>query len=47
MEDHVKKTSAEWGTAMKVLKKIETRDKYNNITMKKMMQNPGVVPFFK
>lgn len=47
MEDHVNKTSEEWGMAMKVLKKIEIRDKYNNITMKKMMQNPRVVPFFK
>ncbi len=47
MEDHVRKTSEEWEMAMKVLKKIEIRDKYNNITMKRMMQNPRVVPFFK
>jgi hypothetical protein len=47
MDDHSKKASSEWGQAMRVLKKIEARDKYNNIILKKMMQNPRIVPFFK
>ncbi len=47
MDDHPNKLSDEWSLAMKVLKKIESRDKYNNITMKKMMQNPRIAPFFK
>jgi len=47
MEDHSKKDSPEWAQAKRVLKKIEARDKYNNITMNKMLQNPRIVPFFR
>ena len=47
MEDHSKKDSPEWAQAKRVLKKIEARDKYNNIIINKMLQNPRIVPFFK
>ena len=47
MEGHSKKDSADWEKASKVLRKVEAKDSYNNITMKRMMHNHNVVPFFK
>ena len=47
MENHKMKETNEWKKAIKILRKMEVRDKYNNIMMKKMMQNAYIVDFFK
>lgn len=47
MDCHGRKDNSDWRKAMQELRKFEARDNFNNITVKKIMQNALLIPFFK
>ena len=47
MDCHGKKDNSDWRKAMQDLRKVEATDNFNNITVKKIMQNALLIPFFK